>query len=60
MKLSNKHITKKEVANRFSVCERTIGNWVQKRKISPLIVDGVVRFSEDEIKRFISQNTKIH
>ena len=49
--------TVKEVAKMFNVTERTVRNWMSKRKIQYIKIGGVVRISDEEIQK-IKESTK--
>ena len=49
-----KFITKKELATRYSVCERTVDSWM--RRLLPYVkVGGVVRFNAEECDQALAK-----
>ncbi len=50
--MTSKMLTKKQVAESFQVCERTINRWVSEQKLKPFRKGNIVRFDPAEIERF--------
>jgi excisionase family DNA binding protein len=52
-----KLLTVKEVAEILKVSNQTVYNWTSKGELIPIKVGGAVRIKEQELNRFIDDNT---
>jgi excisionase family DNA binding protein len=52
-----KLLTVKEVAEILKVSNQTVYNWTSKGELIPIKVGGAVRIKEQELNRFLDDNT---
>lgn len=48
-------LTRKEVAKKIGVSERTIGRWIDERKIPYSNINGIIRFDPEKIDMWLNR-----
>lgn len=52
--MTETYLTRKQVAERFNVSERTVDRWIKDGKLHPTRLGRTIRISEADIARFLA------